>query len=69
MMALVCDFKIGALTKLAFFFPVLCFIHVLDRTLAEQLYRALQRSILYMFISHFRLNIKAFTVGIYFTVC
>ena len=31
--------KIGALTKLGLFFPVLSFIHVFDRTLAEQLYR------------------------------
>ena len=31
--------KIGALTKLGLFFPVVCFIHVFDQTLAEQLYR------------------------------
>ena len=31
--------KIGALTKLGLFFPVLCFIYVFDQTLAEQLYR------------------------------
>ena len=30
--------KIGALTKLGSFFPVVCFIHVFDQTLAEQLY-------------------------------
>ena len=30
--------KIGALTKLGLFFPVVCFIYVFDRTLAEQLY-------------------------------
>ena len=30
--------KIGALTKLGLFFPVVCFIHVFDQTLAEQLY-------------------------------
>ena len=29
--------KIGALTKLGLFFPVVCFIYVLDQTLAEQL--------------------------------
>ena len=29
----------GALTKLGLFFPVVCFIHVFDQTLAEQLYR------------------------------
>ena len=28
----------GSLTKLGLFFPVLCFIHVFDQTLAEQLY-------------------------------
>ena len=31
--------EIGALTKLGLFFPVVCFIHVFDQTLAEQLYR------------------------------
>ena len=31
--------KIGALTKLGLFFPVVCFIHVFDQTLAEKLYR------------------------------
>ena len=31
--------KIGALTKLGLFFPVVCFIRVFDQTLAEQLYR------------------------------
>ena len=31
--------KIGAITKLGLFFPVVCFIHVFDQTLAEQLYR------------------------------
>ena len=31
--------KIGALTKLGLFFAVVCFIHVFDQTLAEQLYR------------------------------
>ena len=31
--------KIGALTKLGLFFPVVCFIHVFDQPLAEQLYR------------------------------
>ena len=31
--------KIGALTKLGLFFPVVCFIHVFDQTLAQQLYR------------------------------
>ena len=31
--------KIGALTKLGLFFPVVCSIHVCDQTLAEQLYR------------------------------
>ena len=31
--------KIGALTKLGLFFLVVCFIHVFDQTLAEQLYR------------------------------
>ena len=31
--------KIGALTKLGLFFPVVCFICVFDQTLAEQLYR------------------------------
>ena len=31
--------KIGALTKRGLFFPVVCFIHVFDQTLAEQLYR------------------------------
>ena len=31
--------KIGALTKLALFFPVVCFIHVFDQSLTEQLYR------------------------------
>ena len=31
--------KLGALTKLGLFFPVVCFIHVFDQTLAEQLYR------------------------------
>ena len=31
--------KIGALTKLGLFFPVVCFIHMFDQTLAEQLYR------------------------------
>ena len=31
--------KIGALTKLGLSFPVVCFIPVFDRTLAEQLYR------------------------------
>ena len=36
---LVCDSEIGALTKLGLFFPVVCFIHVFDQTLAEQLYR------------------------------
>ena len=30
--------KIGALTKLGLFFPVVCFIYVFDQTLAEQLY-------------------------------
>ena len=30
--------KIGALTKLGLFFPVVCFIHVFDQSLAEQLY-------------------------------
>ena len=30
--------KIGALTKLGLFFAVVCFIHVFDQTLAEQLY-------------------------------
>ena len=30
--------KIGALTKLGLFLPVVCFIHVFDHTLAEQLY-------------------------------
>ena len=30
--------KIGALTKLGLFFPVVHFIHVFDQTLAEQLY-------------------------------
>ena len=30
--------KIGALTKLGLFFPVVCFIHVFDQPLAEQLY-------------------------------
>ena len=29
----------GALTKLGLFFPVVCFIHVFDQALAEQLYR------------------------------
>ena len=31
--------KIGALTKLGLFFPVVCSIHVFDQTLAEQLDR------------------------------
>ena len=31
--------KIGALTKLGLFFPVVCFICVCAQTLAEQLYR------------------------------
>ena len=31
--------KIGARTKLGLFFPVVCFIHVFDQTLTEQLYR------------------------------
>ena len=31
--------KIGALSKLGLFFPMVCFIHVFDQTLAEQLYR------------------------------
>ena len=31
--------KIGALTKLGLFFPVVCFIYVFDQTLVEQLYR------------------------------
>ena len=30
--------KIGALTKLSLFFPVVCFIYVFEQTLAEQLY-------------------------------
>ena len=30
--------KIGALTKIGLFFPVVCFRHVFDQTLAEQLY-------------------------------
>ena len=30
--------KIGALAKLGLFFPLVCFIHVFDQTLAEQLY-------------------------------
>ena len=33
------NLKIGAFTKLGLFFPVVCFIHVFDQTLAEQLYR------------------------------
>ena len=32
--------KIGALTKLGLFIPVVCFIHVFDQTLAEQWYCA-----------------------------
>ena len=36
---LVCDSEIGALIELGLFFPVVCFIHVFDQTLAEQLYR------------------------------
>ena len=36
---LVChSMKIAAITKLGLFFPVVCFIHVFDQTLAEQLY-------------------------------
>ena len=31
--------KIGVLTKLGLFFPVVCFIYVFGQTLAEQLYR------------------------------
>ena len=31
--------KIGALTKLGLFFPVVCFICVFDQILREQLYR------------------------------
>ena len=31
--------KIGALTKLGLFFPVVCFIYMFNQTLAEQLYR------------------------------
>ena len=31
--------KTGALIKRGLFFPVVCFIHVFDQTLAEQLYR------------------------------
>ena len=31
--------QIGALTKLGLLFLVVCFIHVFDQTLAEQLYR------------------------------
>ena len=31
--------KIGARTKLGLLFPVVCFINVLDQTLAEQMYR------------------------------
>ena len=31
--------KLGALTKLGLFFPVVCLIRVFDQTLAEQLYR------------------------------
>ena len=30
--------KSGALTKLGLIYPVVCFIHVCDQTLAEQLY-------------------------------
>ena len=30
--------KIGALTKLGLFFPVVCLIYVFDQILAEQLY-------------------------------
>ena len=37
--------KIGAFTKLGSFFPVVCFIHVFDQTLAEQLY--LDKDLLY----------------------
>ena len=33
------NLKIGALTKVGLFFSVVCFIHVFDQTLAEQLYR------------------------------
>ena len=35
----VTSLKIGALTKLGLFFPVVCFIRVFDQTSAEQLYR------------------------------
>ena len=35
---LVVTLKIGAFTKLGLFFPVVCFICVLDKNLAEQLY-------------------------------
>ena len=31
--------KHGALTKLGLFFPVVCFLHVFDQSLVEQLYR------------------------------
>ena len=31
--------KIGAFAKLGLFFPMVCIIHVLDKTSAEQLYR------------------------------
>ena len=31
--------KIGALSKLGLFFPVVCFSYVFDQTLAGQLYR------------------------------
>ena len=31
--------KIGALTELVLFLPVVCFVHVFEQTLAEQLYR------------------------------
>ena len=58
--------KIGALTKLGLFFPVLCFIHVFDQTSAEQLYRdkgllRAQRIIgfLSILISHQQMSILA----------
>ena len=31
--------KIGTLTKLGLFFPVVCFIYVFDQNVVEQLYR------------------------------
>ena len=52
---LVCD-SVGAITNLSLFIPVVCFIHVFDQTLAEQLYRdkrnATQRSMSEHNITH-----------------